>query len=171
MSGRVSSGWSIQGNNLLPSIIFGTYIYFALLGWGRFKPLHDHKMEIWKEKCSSGLADFHMWHWPAVPAFCWAGGAWSGCLNLFLEGHFMTGDAQICCPPGGGSTCLGIWRCRSAAETKQAWVSSGDTQIGCMLLQREWPASLTQLPFLLLAFCLLLKKELSIDCHNVIEIR
>lgn len=52
-------GWPIHGTSLLPSVIFVAHsIYFAILDLRCLRPLLNHKVGIWKEKCSAGLAGF-----------------------------------------------------------------------------------------------------------------
>lgn len=71
-------------------------------------------------------------------------------LNLFLEGHLMAGDAQILCPAGGGpaqgcrdaDVLLGLGSQRFVWEHVD-WVYATEKRETC----------LTQLPFLLPAFC------------------
>lgn len=75
-------------------------------------------------------------------------------LNQFLEGRLMSGEVQILCPAGGGPAQV----CRDAGLLLELsiLVSTGNMQIGCVLLKRGRPASHTWFLFLLPAFCLLL---------------
>lgn len=91
MSGEgISLGWSIQGTSLLRSVIFVVHsIYFAIFGLRLLRLLLDHKVEIWEEKCSAGLAGFQALHWSAVSYSVGRKDLiWVLCaLELFLEGH------------------------------------------------------------------------------------
>lgn len=51
--------WPIDGTRLLPSVIFVAHsIYFAVLGWRWLRLSVNHRMGIWKEKSSAGMAGF-----------------------------------------------------------------------------------------------------------------
>lgn len=119
---------------------------FFGLGW--LKPLHDHKVEICKEKYSTGLADLHTLHSAAVllPFDGQQGpGQDAYVLSLFLEGHLMSGELQILCPVGGGS----------AQVCRDAGLLLGTRRLGVHAAE-EREARLTYAVSILPAFCLLL---------------
>lgn len=71
------------------SIIFAVHgIYFASLSLRLLRLLHDHKVEIWKEKCSAGLGRFAGAALIGrVLPFSGQEGPDQSALELFLEGH------------------------------------------------------------------------------------